>query len=985
MKNCMKRLIVWLLVACMLTPCAALAVGTLEISSVTGKAGENVVVEVRLKSDDVYGGNFTLCYDTQQLRLVSAEQAQGYMAAINPSYGPGQVRVSLFSSNQPIRDAVLCTLTFCILADTPVEGTAITATGVRLYGEDNLPVSHSVITGTVTRDCAWLRLDSTDTVEGQAARVEVSLSGGVKPAGGNFTITYDPKVVRPTAVLKLPAAGNAYLDYSLAESGKVKVAFGGAAGITAGKLCAVIFSAVGAADSGTQLKLSDIRLYDENSQTVDHAVTGGAVNIVVPTEADPKLWVVGGAMEADGSATASVVLQGRGKVCGGQFTLRYNRAMTAAVSAASGVEIREDEGQITASWAGETPSLSGQTLLTVTFTDAVEGSKLTFDGNVRLYDENSQSVSVVDIRPATVTAAAGVTTTVDEVKTETAGSATRVTASIDLADANFHSETPTQAVSLMLALYKDGRMTGVAMAEEVALDGGTAETSLSAQTSMGYDAYQVFVLGSVNGEARPMQPVSPSKKGEKDKLPEPEAPVPQAQTIEYAIFAGVGETTYLGHHEVRLFTADNVYVDYTVTSVDGITKPESMSAALDALPVNSLVRCSVNGSAISLYTPDYSSADLTDVRGSVTYDKDAQAWCVDDKSYAWSDGVVFVSDGTPADLAGYPDMLVWTACRKGDDVPGDEAAFELTGHIYLDGTGIAAGAVMPNGSKEAYGIVTCWSEGVLGLKTVHLYTAENTYETYYVTSVNGEKIYNQIINYEEMFPVNTLVRYCVDGNTAELCSWDDETSGTAVSADVTYSVADDAWIAADGTEYSWNHGVIFATVGEDNSMTAASGDWVWRAYRHGEFQPETPNWLSDGTADSIVTGISGSRIVAAAVIGDANQTLPGLVLGDNEEWLTLTKDPVLMYSAVEDGTGTYTYTLTTLVPGYPNGTQTRTLTSSVPLSNAMTRGNIYRATFDESGNLVYWTEVENASGLGTNGIELACVQITGVRIAGGKT
>lgn len=502
MKKRLKKGLALLMALSLALSWSAAAAGTLEISSVSGKQGDTVTVSVHLTSTDVCGGGFTVSYNDAELELVSAEKSGGWIGFVNPSDTAPTVRVS-FSSTQVIADQELCLLHFRVLADTPVDGSPITVTNARFYDIDSQPTTAGVISGSVSRDCVWLHLASAETVEGQAARVEVSLSGKLLPAGGNFTITYDPAVVRPTAVLPLECAGDAMLSYDLSVSGQVKVSFAGAAGVENGRLCAVVFAAVGSADTGTVLSVTDPRFYDADSQLLDHAVTTGNVSVVVPTEADPKLWVVGGAITEDGTATVSILAQGRGRVCGGQFSLLFDSAMLAQVTPGADVTVREDAGKVHVSWAGIAADLDERTLLTIRFAAPVEGSAITFDGNVRLYDGGSKLIEVVDIRPAAITARSSVTAVVDEVKVDTSGSTSEVQVAVDLADVKYFTDTAVETVTAILALYNNGQLTGFDMVEDITLSSGIAETALAAQTRKAFDAFQVFLL-SADGSAVPL-------------------------------------------------------------------------------------------------------------------------------------------------------------------------------------------------------------------------------------------------------------------------------------------------------------------------------------------------------------------------------------------------------------------------------------------------------------------------------------------------
>ena len=493
MKRTIRCALALLLTLALVIPQGIHAAGTLTVTTVSGQKGEAVAVEVCLTGDDVCSGNFNVRFDSEQLRLISAQKGDGnWLGSVNEKEA-GLVRVS-FAQTTPLTEAVLCRLTFEVLSNTPAEGTAVTIESARLYNVDADPVASSLVFGSVSRDCVWFTLKSTDTVEGQSVRAEIHMSGTLCPCGGSFALTYDAEVLRATGVLALDGLENSQMTCNLEESGVVRIAFAGEQPVRTGALCAVVFQAVGNAGSGTAVELSEVRVCDENSDAMDAAISSGEIQVVVPTEADPKLWVVGGALNEDGTATASIVLQGRGVVCGGQCTLLHAPGMTVEAEPAADVEYRLEEGKIHLSWAKETPVMEAETLMTVTFANALE-SELTFDGNVRAYNANSTQIGVVDIRSGSITATEQIHLTVEDVAVETQGKITEVSAAVDLADAVYFTEAPAENIMPMLALYNEGRLVGLESCSVSQMDDGVAEISLTATARGAVTDYAVFVTG----------------------------------------------------------------------------------------------------------------------------------------------------------------------------------------------------------------------------------------------------------------------------------------------------------------------------------------------------------------------------------------------------------------------------------------------------------------------------------------------------------
>lgn len=492
MKRTIKCLLALVLVWALAIPQGIHAAGTLTVTTVSGEAGQQVVVEVRLIGDDVCSGGFDVRFDSDKLQLVSAQKGDGsWFGAVNEKED-GLVRVS-FAQATPLTEAVLCRLMFNVTENTPAGGTDITLGSVRLYDEEAKSVDATLVFGKVSRDCVWFSLKNAETVAGQGVRAEIHMSGTKLPCGGNFALRYDSETLCATGVLALEGLDGSRMTYHL-EDGVVRIAFAGEQPVGSGALCAVIFRAVGKAGSSADVTLTDVRAYDEDSQSMGTEVTSGRIQVVVPTEEDPKLWVVGGSLNEDGEAVASVVLQGRGRVCGGQFSLLYDSSMTVDVTAEDGVEFRQEAGAIHVSWAQETPMADAKTLITVAVSDGVE-SALSFDSNVRMYDGDSTLIGVVDIRNGAVTAAEQIHLTVDEVTVEPSGKGMEVTATVDLADAAFFTDAPAESVMPMLALYQDGRLVGIATDPAVRFHDGVAEVSLTAKSKTAVTDYAVFIAG----------------------------------------------------------------------------------------------------------------------------------------------------------------------------------------------------------------------------------------------------------------------------------------------------------------------------------------------------------------------------------------------------------------------------------------------------------------------------------------------------------
>ena len=115
-------------------------------------------------------------------------------------------------------------------------------------------------------------------------------------------------------------------------------------------------------------------MYDTDGKSIDASAEDGSVDVVLPSDRAPKLWAVGGAIQPDGSAVVSVVLQGRGIVCGGSFTLTYDQSLSVQAEPAGGCQINAEPGKLRASFASATPVADQVSLLKLTIQNAVPGA-----------------------------------------------------------------------------------------------------------------------------------------------------------------------------------------------------------------------------------------------------------------------------------------------------------------------------------------------------------------------------------------------------------------------------------------------------------------------------------------------------------------------------------------------------------------------------------------------------------------------------------
>ena len=490
----MKKRLFPLLLALMLlitlcTPFAQAAGRVLTVTSVSGRAGETVSVQVRL-TGSVNSGRFELAYDSAEIELLQWSGVEGAMCVFNHEQ-PGLLLMA-FVSTAVLENTDLCTLQFRISKATPEGGSSVTLKNLRLYGENGASVAAAVENGTVSRSTARLILSREQTAERQSIRMAIKLEGTLSPAGGNFTLQYDPSCLQLTAVLKLHPSAD-LLTWNEPELGTVHVSFSGKQPISAGELCAAMFRTVGTAGETSAVTLTNVRMYDTDGKPLDASAEDGSVDVVLPSDRAPKLWAVGGAIQADGSAVVSVILQGRGVVCGGSFTLTYAQSLSAQEEPESNCQINAEPGRIRASFASATPVADQITLLKITFQNAVPG-KIDLLDAVFLDDDGSR-IAVADVRPTTLSRTSSAAAFAGTLRADTVGGQTQYLLDVDVSD--MHAGTPEARTDFtcLLALYdSEGVLEGLSIQKIIAADTGVNELTLAASTSKVPSYAKVFLL-----------------------------------------------------------------------------------------------------------------------------------------------------------------------------------------------------------------------------------------------------------------------------------------------------------------------------------------------------------------------------------------------------------------------------------------------------------------------------------------------------------
>ena len=480
----------------------------LTVETVGGRRGAVVTLAVTLEDyTDVAGANFTLRYDSSALELLSAEAGNVSGCIVNGSYSADQIRVSYAGTSALRAAATFCVLTFRIRSDAPLGLAEVSVTANRFYDVNASLLSRSAENGGVEVQYVHAALSSAETLPGQSVQLNLSLSGGLAPAGGNLELHYNPSLITGASVKPASALnGSCQLSYSVdTENGVIRIAFAGAAPLeTAGDFCSVVFSVAENAAGTTAVTLEELRFRDENGELMDcNSPEAGSISIVLDYNAQPTLYMVGGKLSDDGStAVVDIAVDGAGIVCGGSFRLRYEadrctltrleRVM--AYATVNPEAASQSDGELLVSWAGGNASLDNQTILRLTFSlKGTEAAALELSDAV-LHDQNGFRIEGIRVRGGRIGIRAQVQAPDCQLYETEAGQLALLT----LYDAQYCSSVPTGSARALLAAYSNGQMKlSVIPAEQLLFDEfGIAAAALALPEVSGAEQIRIFLLDS---------------------------------------------------------------------------------------------------------------------------------------------------------------------------------------------------------------------------------------------------------------------------------------------------------------------------------------------------------------------------------------------------------------------------------------------------------------------------------------------------------
>jgi len=274
-----------------------------------------------------------------------------------------------------------------------------------------------------------------------------------------------------------------------------------------GQLCTVIFAVSESAAGETPVTIENVRFFNEMGRKMDaNEPIDGLVTVVSSYNAEPVLYVVGGILHKDGkTATAQIAIDGAGLVCGGRFNVSFDTSactldkMTVKkATAATNPEIAAAvNGQITVTWAEDSPALDNETILELDFTLTTDKSVELLLSDVKFHDKTGAPMDDVQVHSGEV----GITSSLQAPVTQARNTEDTMGVEAILYDAQFCTSTVTESAKVILAAYCQDRMQTVTLPQgAISFDhNGIAQVNVDLPFDSAVDELQLFVLDAAGG------------------------------------------------------------------------------------------------------------------------------------------------------------------------------------------------------------------------------------------------------------------------------------------------------------------------------------------------------------------------------------------------------------------------------------------------------------------------------------------------------
>lgn len=521
MRLCKRKLCTLAGVLCLLSMLTITALATdtavLRVEDSGVARGQTTTFAIYLDNpDDICGGNLELVYDNTAFTLdsiVAGGLLGGQAVTINTQYASNTAKVSFAGTTTLSGSEPLLYVTMTASATADLGETTLSLQNVRMYNSNIESVDVTTQDGVLTVQYGAVTVNSVESVSGQSVRVEFWLEGDLDAAGGRFEVTYDTSKLTAGSVVAGTILPNGTLLYGNENSNTIYVTWAGTEPVEdRGVLCTITFAVAEGATGTADININNLVMYDEEATAVASVATSGVITICEATETSPKLWVVGGQVDATTNlATVGIVLEGRGVVVGGGFTLTYPTtgcelktvSTTDYTNTSVSVFNVETPGTLIFTWAGTSPDVDSRVLLLLEFeVDGALNGALTLDQASVLDSSTLDYITNVDIRSGKFIAS-GVALQapiVDSAEVSISETNTSLSLTLDVASATQYS-TDTSAVEtiqLMMVFYSDGKMQTVTLDQREYTttfdDNGVAQIEISASYAGVADEAKLFMV-----------------------------------------------------------------------------------------------------------------------------------------------------------------------------------------------------------------------------------------------------------------------------------------------------------------------------------------------------------------------------------------------------------------------------------------------------------------------------------------------------------
>jgi len=353
---------------------------------------------------------------------------------------------------------------------------------------------------------------------GDTVTVPINMAGNTGIGGIQMTIAFDNNRLEYLSSSFNSSFGGAGTINIVGNKTNIVWWAGNSANSSNGDIFTVTYKikeTAAACESPLTVDLLRVSEYEDDMRLVDAQSVSGNVSILAPdADSSPRIWIAGGNLKPDGSATVNVVMAASAAVTSGEFTLTYDSAFELQ-SIQCGNDVNPSGSVIKSpmeSGANNTQagtvvmnfSINASTgnslqLMVIKFNGAMVGGRITLS-SAKVEDSAGTAIAGLKLYNGAFRTATTDFQAPREVDMKIdASSGTKIDIKIGLAASNDILQNSTKSLNLCLAFIQNGRLKAISYqsAVKVTFDkNGLGNFILSAQYSGIADIVKVFILDS---------------------------------------------------------------------------------------------------------------------------------------------------------------------------------------------------------------------------------------------------------------------------------------------------------------------------------------------------------------------------------------------------------------------------------------------------------------------------------------------------------